>query len=226
MKPLKLTMSAFGSYADVQEVDFTRLGAVGLYLITGETGSGKTTIFDAISFALFGKASGTARDDYSMLRSDFAAERAKTFVELDFVSGSGHYSISRTIKKTGQDVVLILPDGTSISGDRNIKPKITEITGLDRDQFAQIVMIAQNDFLRFLQSNTDERLKILRRIFGTEALRQFQERLKSLVKQESDNRALLLHDFERHGVDVYKRHGIFAEWESQIESDKIGTVRD
>jgi exonuclease SbcC len=87
MKPLKLTMSAFGSYADVQEVDFTELGAVGLYLITGETGSGKTTIFDAISFALFGKASGTARDDYFMLRSDFAAEKVKTFVELDFVSG-------------------------------------------------------------------------------------------------------------------------------------------
>ena len=220
MKPLKLTMSAFGSYADVQEVDFTELGAVGIYLITGETGSGKTTIFDAISFALFGKASGTNRDDYSMLRSDFATERTKTFVELDFVSGSNHYSISRAIKKTGQDVVLILPDGTSMNGDRNIKPKITEIIGLDRDQFAQIVMIAQNDFLRFLQSNTDERLKILRRIFGTEALRQFQERLKSLVKRESDNRALLLHDFARHGVDVYKRDVIFAEWESQIKSDK------
>ena len=220
MKPLKLIMSAFGSYADVQEIDFTELGAVGLYLITGETGSGKTTIFDAISFALFGKASGTARDDYSMLRSDFATEKAKTFVELDFVSGSSRYSIRRAIKKTGQDAVLILPDGTSISGDRNIKPKITEIIGLDRDQFAQIVMIAQNDFLRFLQSNTDERLKILRRIFGTEALKQFQERLKSLVKQESDNRALLLHDFTRHGVDVYKRDETFAEWESQIKSDK------
>ena len=80
-------MSAFGSYADVQEIDFTKLGTVGLYLITGETGAGKTTIFDAISFALFGKASGAARDDYSMLRSDFADEKAKTSVEHDFMSG-------------------------------------------------------------------------------------------------------------------------------------------
>ena len=220
MKPIKLTMSAFGSYADIQEIDFAALGTVGLYLITGETGSGKTTIFDAISFALFGKASGAARDDYSMLRSDFAEEKAKTFVELEFVSGESRYNIKRIIKKTGQDVSLLLPDGTSLSGDRNIKSKITEIIGLDHGQFAQIVMIAQNDFLRFLHSSTDERLKILRRIFGTESLRQFQERLKSLVKRESDNRALLLHDFARHEVDVYKRNETFAEWESQIKSDK------
>ena len=220
MKPLRLTMGAFGSYADVQEIDFTELGGAGLYLITGETGSGKTTIFDAISFALFGKASGAARDDYTMLRSDFAPEKANTFVALDFISGENKYSIKRAIKKTGQDVVLILPDGTSISGDRNIKPKIADIIGLDRDQFAQIVMIAQNDFLRFLQSGTDERLKILRRIFGTEAFRQFQERLKFLVKSESDKRVLILHDFERHEVDVYKRNEVFAEWESFIKSDK------
>ena len=220
MKPLKLTMSAFGSYAGVQEVDFAELGDAGLYLITGETGSGKTTIFDAISFALFGKASGTARDDYSMLRSDFAASNAKTYVELDFASGENQYNIKRTIKKTGQDAALILPDGTSVSGDRNIKLKIAEIIGLDRDQFAQIVMIAQNDFLRFLQSGTDERLKILRRIFGTEAFKQFQERLKSLVKRESEKRALILHDFERHEVDVYKRNEKFAQWELLIKSDK------
>jgi exonuclease SbcC len=219
MKPLKLTMSAFGSYAGTQEIDFTELGSVGLYLITGETGSGKTTIFDAISFALFGKASGTARDDYYMLRSDFATEKEKTFVELDFISGENRYNIRRIIKKFGQDVSLELPDGTVMTGDRNIKPKIAEIIGLDRDQFAQIVMIAQNDFLRFLQSGTDERLKILRRIFGTEVFGQFQEHLKSLVKYENDKRALILHDFERYKVDIYKRNEIFAEWESLIQSD-------
>ncbi|MCL2153680.1 MAG: SMC family ATPase, partial [Oscillospiraceae bacterium] len=143
------------------------------------------------------------------------------FVELDFISGESRYNIKRTIKKTGQDVSLILPDGSSMSGDRNIKPKIIEIIGLDRDQFAQIVMIAQNDFLRFLQSNTDERVKILRRIFGTESLRQFQERLKSLVKRESDNRALILHDFERFDVDVYRRDDIFKQWEGKIITDKL-----
>ena len=218
MRPVKLTMSAFGSYADVQEIDFSELGTV--YLITGETGSGKTTIFDAISFALFGKASGAARDDYLMLRSDFAHEKAKTYVELDFLSGESRYNIRRTIKKAGQDVSLILPDGLSISGERNIKTKITEIIGLDREQFSQIIMLAQNDFLRFLQNNTDERLKILRRIFGTESLRLFQEQLKSLVKRENENRALILRDFERHEVDVYKRDEIFAQWKLQIKSDK------
>ena len=220
MKPLKLTMSAFGSYADVQNIDFTELGDVGLYLITGETGSGKTTIFDAISFALYGKASGDARKDFSSLRSDFAADKAKTFVELDFASGDNRYNIKRTINKSGQNASLILPDGSAMSGDRNINQKIVEITGLDREQFTQIVMIAQNDFLKFINSNTDERLKILRRIFGTERLRQFQEQLKSRVKRESDSRALLLHDFARYEVDVYKRDEQFAEWKTQIESDR------
>ncbi|MCL2099835.1 MAG: SMC family ATPase [Oscillospiraceae bacterium] len=219
MKPIKLVISAFGSYAGIQEIDFTKLGTAGLYLITGETGSGKTTIFDAVSFALFGKASGEARNNYQMLRSDFAGEKAKTFIELEFVSGEDRYNIKRSIKKTGQEVSLVLPDGTAMSGDRNITPKIIEIIGLDREQFAQIVMIAQNDFLRFLQSNTDERLKILRRIFGTESLSRFQEQLKNLVKRENDNRALILHDFERHGVEVYKRGEKFAEWELQIKSD-------
>ena len=220
MKPLKLAMSAFGSYADVQTIDFTALGESGLYLITGDTGAGKTTIFDAISFALFGKASGEGRGEYQMLRSDFAGERSKTYVELDFATGENRYRILRHIKKSGQDVTLTLADGATISGDRGVKAKISEIIGLDRDQFAQIVMIAQNDFLRFLQSGTDERLKILRRIFNTSALRQFQERLRAEVKDASDRRALILHDFERYGVDVYKRGEQFAEWEAQIKADK------
>ena len=220
MKPLTLTMSAFGSYADVETIDFTKLGTNGLYLITGDTGAGKTTIFDAISFALFGKASGDGRGDYSMLRSDFAQDKAKTYVELEFESGDNRYNIKRSIKKTGQDVVLTMHDGTTISGERNTKSKIAEVIGLDRDQFAQIVMIAQNDFLRFLQSNTDERLKILRRIFNTEILRRFQEQLKGLVRSENDKRVLILHDFERYSVDVYKRDEVFEQWENQIKTDR------
>ena len=213
-------MSAFGSYAAAQTLDFTALGNAGIYLITGETGSGKTTIFDAISFALFGKASGDGRD---RLRSDFVADdaKARTFVELDFACGDSRYNIRRTVKKSGQDVVLALPDGTSVSGERNVKPKIAEIIGLERGQFAQIVMLAQNDFMRFLRSGTDERLKILRRIFDTEGLRRFQERLKSAAKRESDRRALILHEFARYGIDeagVYKRGEQFAEWERQAQS--------
>ena len=219
MKPLKLTISAFGSYADVQEIDFTELGANGLYLITGETGSGKTTIFDAISFALFGDASGSSRKQ-TMLRSDFAAEKAKTYVELDFASGDKRYSIRRTIKKAGPEVVLVLPDGSAMSGSTNIKPKIAEIIGLDREQFSQIVMIAQNDFLRFLQSGTDKRQEILRRIFGTESLKQFQKQLGDLAKSENEKRTMIERDFERYGVGIYKRDEQFAQWDSQIKSDK------
>ena len=222
MKPIKITISAFGSFANAQTVDFARLGESGLYLITGDTGAGKTTIFDAISFALYGKASGDGRGDYQMLRSDFADDKTKTFVELDFVSGDSLYNIKRVIKKNGQDVALVLPEGTSISGDRNVKSKIAEIVGLDREQFAQIMMIAQNDFLRFLQSGTEDRLKILRQIFGTESLKAFQERLKSLAKQEADKRAKILYDFQRYGLDVYRRDAQFTEWEVQIKADKAG----
>ncbi|MCL2608859.1 MAG: SMC family ATPase [Treponema sp.] len=240
MKPLKLTMCAFGSYADLQEIDFRLLGSGGLYLITGETGSGKTTIFDAISFALFGRASGSGRSEYAMLRSDFAGENDKTFVELEFSAGgnpeiakektppglwpenteNGIYNVRRTIKKTGQDVALTLPDGSSLGGDRAVKQKIYDIVGLDRDQFAQIVMIAQNDFLRFLQSGTEERVKILRRIFGTERLRLFQDRLKEREKREKEKRELLVHDFERYNVDVHKREEQFAAWELEIKADR------
>jgi len=220
MRPLMLKMSAFGSYADLQEIDFTKLGTVGLYLITGETGSGKTTIFDAVSFALFGKASGDGRGNCRILRSDFADGKTKTFVELDFAVGDKVYNIKRNIKESGQDVVLTLSDGTRLNGDRDVKSKITEIVGLDREQFAQIVMIAQNDFLRFLQSGTDDRVKILRRIFGTDTLRQFQERLSALAKSKNEKLDLIRRDFDRRNVDIHKRKEQFAEWEAQIKSDK------
>jgi len=219
VKPIKLTMSAFGSYAGTETLDFAKLGESGLYLITGETGSGKTTIFDAISFALFGEASGAGRDKYPMLRSDFADENAKSFVELDFASGGGVYRVRREIKKSGQDVHLELPDGTSLGGARDIKDKIAEIVGLDRDQFAQIVMIAQNDFLRFLQSGTDKRVEILRRIFNTVALKNFQESLKSHAKKLDNEMEAVRRDFKRYDIDPHKRDERFAAWEAQIKAD-------
>lgn len=229
MKPLKLKMCAFGSYAGEETLDFSDLGANGLYLITGETGSGKTTIFDAISYALFGKASGSARSSYKMLRSDYAEGRIKTFVELDFLSGGNLYKIRREItphfsRKTEEvsytdNVSLTLPDSTVIDRSRDVAAKITEIIGLDRDQFAQIVMIAQNDFLRFLQSGTDERVKILRRIFDTGALRAFQDSLKSRAKAKDDERITIIRDFQKHDVDHNNTRQLFAEWEQEIQSD-------
>jgi exonuclease SbcC len=223
-------MSAFGSYADAQTIDFAELGSGGLYLITGETGSGKTTIFDAISYALFGKASGRARDNYKMLRSDYASGRVKTSVSLDFAAGGAVYNITRAItphiaRKTGEttytdSVALTLADKTTLDRDREVSAKISEIIGLDRDQFAQIVMLAQNDFLRFLQSGTDERVKILRRIFGTGSLKYFQETLKARSKEASDGLALCRRDFERGGVDPHRREEQFAEWDARIKQDK------
>lgn len=221
MKPLMLELSAFGSYADTQTIDFSALGAGGLYLISGETGSGKTTIFDAISFALYGRASGSGRDAYQALRSDFAQDRAKTYVTLDFLSGGKRYSVTRSIKKTGQEVDLLLPDGSSMNRRRDADAKIIEIIGLDQEQFAQIVMIAQNDFLRFLNSGTEERLKILRRIFNTGILRNFQENLKRCVSEKQQELNIILHDFARYDVDIHRRQEQFDLWKAQIESDRI-----
>ncbi|MCL2206707.1 MAG: SMC family ATPase [Fibromonadales bacterium] len=222
MKPLKLTMSAFGSYASLETIDFTALGAKGLYIIAGETGSGKTTIFDAISFALFGESSGTARDKSQMLCSHFAEEKAKTFVELDFSSGCKKYKIKRIIKKNGsQEAELTLPDGNVASGDRNVKNKITEIIGLSREQFAQIVMIAQNDFLRFLHSDTKERLEILRRIFNTNFYKKLQDKLKLKEKDLSDQRKLCIKNFERLEADHNKSKETQEAWKTQIKEDKL-----
>ncbi|GMO25125.1 MAG: SMC family ATPase [Termitinemataceae bacterium] len=226
MRPLKLTMCAFGSYADTQIIDFTKLGSSGLYLISGETGSGKTTIFDAISYALFGGASGEMRDS-KMMRSDFADEKVQTFVELEFEVCNLQYTVRRTQKyqkkdgkKLSDDVELSLPDGTRFSKIAEVDNKISVLIGLDKDQFAQIVMIAQNDFLRFLQSGTEDRIKILRRIFGTGTLKYFEENLKSRAKTLNDELDIYRRDFLRVEVDIYKRQQKFAQWEAQIKNDR------
>jgi len=221
MKPVKLTIEAFSSFAEKQKINFSVLGKNGLYLITGETGSGKTSVFDAISFALFGKASCSNRDDYTMLRSDYADSKVKTSVKFEFMSSNVSYTVKRTIKKNGgQEVELEMPDGKKEGGDRNVTDKITEIIGLNREQFAQIVMIAQNDFLRFLQSKMEDRVNILRHIFETDVFNSFQEKLKIRVKQEKDNHELILRFFQRYDVDVYKREEHFIECEEQIKIDK------
>ena len=233
MKPLRLTMSAFGSYKGEETLDFTKFGEGGLYLITGETGAGKTTIFDAISYALYGKASGAARGKSLTLRSDFADDRARTGVTLDFEVGGKEYTITRKIiphtnRRTGEATFtegaeLVLPDNTAVDRIRDVEAKILEIIGLDRDQFAQIVMIAQNDFLRFIQSGTKERVEILRRIFGTGHLARFQDLLKEKRKEAEDIAARIRDDFKRCDADPYKRDELFAEWELRLETDSAET---
>jgi exonuclease SbcC len=220
MKPKKLVISAFGCYAGQEIIDFSSLGEKGLYLISGETGSGKTTIFDAISYALYGSASGEARaDHYLTFPSHFAEQKAKTFVELEFLCKEQVFTVRRTIRKNDQVVELILPSGSVVSGDRQVTQKVTEIIGLNKEQFAQIVMIAQNDFLRFLQSGTDDRVRIMRQIFSTGTLLSFQLRLKKEFKEINDKRNVILGGFGRLQVNVHDRKQVQQQWQ-QIEAEE------
>ncbi|MBC5998646.1 SMC family ATPase [Clostridiales Family XIII bacterium BX16] len=194
MRPLKLIMSAFGPYAGSTEVDFTSLGERGLYLITGDTGAGKTTIFDAITFALYGEASGEIREA-SMLRSNYADEKTPTFVELSFVLGGKEYRVRRnpeynrpkargegfTLQKS--DAELTLPDGKIITRQKDVNQQIVEILGIDRSQFTRIAMIAQGDFRKLLFASTEERKKIFQKLFHTHLYQSLQEELKQASGQ-------------------------------------------
>ena len=189
MKPVLLTMSAFGPYAGVQEIDFTAFGSGGLYLICGDTGAGKTTIFDAISYALFGAASGRERQA-AMLRSDFASPGDKTQVKLVFDCRGSRCTVERSPayerpKTRGEGTTREIaaatfhaPDGSIVSGDKAVTGAVEALLGITRAQFAQIVMLAQGDFLQLLLSNTAGRSDILRKIFATELYVEFQARLK------------------------------------------------
>ena len=189
MRPLKLTMAGFGPYAGTQELDFEKLGTGGLYLITGDTGAGKTTIFDAITFALFGEASGDNREP-GMLRSKYAKAEDPTYVELTFSYGGKEYTVRRNpeyerakTRGTGttrqaSDAQLTEPDGTPVTKPKEVDRRIREIIGLNREQFSQVAMISQGDFRRLLQAETKERQKIFRDIFGTSHFVTLQIRLK------------------------------------------------
>ncbi|MGM9538175.1 MAG: AAA family ATPase [Candidatus Onthomonas sp.] len=190
MRPLRLTLSAFGPYAGVQELDFRPLGEEGLYLITGDTGAGKTTIFDAITFALYGEASGQNREA-AMLRSKYAAPETLTYVELEFLYRGQVYTVRRNpeylrpkARGTGEtrqkgDASLIYPDGRPpVTKSREVTRAVTELLGLDRNRFTQIAMIAQGDFLKLLLARTEERSAIFRELFHTGRYQQFQEQVK------------------------------------------------
>lgn len=189
MKPLKIIMSAFGPYAEVVEVDFSPLAGQGLFLITGPTGAGKTTIFDALAFALFGEASGSTRTTDS-LRSDFADPETRTYVELVFEHRDNIYKLIRNPsytrpKKSGEgmtlqnaDATLEMPDGKIITGSRNVDGQVIDILGITAGQFKQIAMIAQGEFLQLLLASSKERGEIFRRIFNTEHYQNAQRMLK------------------------------------------------
>lgn len=194
MRPLCLTMTAFGPYPETITLDFDKLGASGLYLITGDTGAGKTTLFDAITFALFGEASGALREP-GMLRSTYAREDVETSVTLTFAYGGKTYTVSRKpdqfrqklrgegLRKINSDATLTLPDGAVITKTREVTARVQELLGLDRSQFCQIAMIAQGDFQKILTADTKKRQEIFRSIFHTGQYEQLQKQLAQRTAQ-------------------------------------------
>lgn len=199
MRPLLLTMSAFGSYAGTEQVDFEKLGN-GIFLITGDTGAGKTTIFDAVTFCLYDVTSGGKREG-DMMRSHYASDDVPTFVELTFQVGKEIYKVrrnpsyqrrSRRKNKDGEyvrttenaSVELTMPDGSAYKGKiRDINRKIVEIVGLDSNQFLQITMIAQGEFLKLLHAPSRERKEIFGKIFDTKIYNRIQSELREASKE-------------------------------------------
>lgn len=189
MRPITLTMSAFGPYAAKTVIELDKLGTNGLYLITGDTGAGKTTIFDAITYALYGEASGNTRD-VNMFRSKYAEPSTPTEVELTFEYAQKIYTVKRnpeydrpkargegyTTEKANAE--LYYPDGRMVTRLKEVNKAIVDIMGIDRSQFTQIAMIAQGDFLKLLLASTEDRKKIFQKIFRTQCYYQLQERLK------------------------------------------------
>lgn len=199
MIPIKLVISAFGSYAEREEIDFTRAGA-GVFLVTGDTGAGKTTIFDAITYALYDQTSGGRREG-NMMRSQYADAETPTFVEFSFRYRGEEYRVVRSpeyerkSRRKGKDgeikytteranAALYMPDGQEFLGKKaEINRKIVEIIGLDAEQFTQTVMIAQGEFLKLLYARSDERKEIFSRLFCTEVCARIQRKLKDRTKE-------------------------------------------
>lgn len=218
MKPKKLVISAFGPYAGENTVDFERLGEHGLYLITGDTGAGKTTIFDAITFALYGEASGTVRET-GMFRSKYAKADTETFVELTFTYHGKDYTVRRNPeyecpKKRGNgfttkkaEAELIYPDGQQpVAKMGAVTKAVTELMGLDYKQFTQIAMIAQGDFQKLLIAGTADRGEIFRQIFHTEIYQALQGRLRDEEKRRKKD-----YDELRRSISQYLDDACFEE---------------
>ena len=226
MRPLYLTMTAFGPYADTKKLDMGKLGNDGLYLITGDTGAGKTTIFDAICYALYGRPSGENREEW-MLRSTYADSDTKTEVRLVFSHRGQTYEVARNPeyarkKQRGEGMTtekanaeLILPDGVVVSGKKEVATVIEDLLGVDREQFTQIAMLAQGDFLKLLIAPTSERQEIFRRLFQTERYLNLQKKLSGEAKQLYGNCQDLRKSMEQYiqGILCEEENVLFLEVE-------------
>lgn len=235
MRPIKLIISAFGPYADTMPpIEFNQFEEKGLFLISGDTGAGKTTIFDAICFALYGHTSGTHRSEKN-LRSEYAKEGTKSFVDFYFSHQGKEYHVLRTpsyerVNRNGKrveepsKVTLFYEDGSTVEGSRDVDGTtqnpgiITELLNINEKQFKQIAMIAQGEFWDLLNAKTDDRTAILRTIFGTSPYKQIEYKLKArmdasnVAKYESENSILQYLD------DVVA--GEFSEYKETLSNAK------
>ena len=208
MKPLLLTMSGFGTFSEKCTIDFTKFGSNGIFLITGSTGSGKTTIFDAVTFALFGETSSshaskqeknsTTSRCSSDMKSDFIKDGVCPFVELEFEHCDKKYKLRRTLKyfrvnlrkkltEIKANAELTLPDGNIVSGFDAVTSKVEEILAIECSQWRRIAMIAQGEFTQLLNENSEERRKIFHNIFGTAFYEEIQNKLKEEYKNVKDS---------------------------------------
>ena len=237
MKPLKLTMKAFGSYAQKTTLDFTKLPQ-GVYLITGETGAGKTTIFDAIVFALFGTASGSDRDP-SMMHSDYVSRGEDTEVTLVYSHNGREYTVTRTLHyakskaykdgyspKASQKAVMEGEGMEVIDGPSKVTAKSEELLGLDDRQFRQIIMLAQGEFRAFLEADTSKRETILSRLFDDARYRAFQDVLKAAEDRLLAERKEHTKEIE-HAMHSFDLTGMTDEEKAKYDPaypDLLGTL--
>ena len=234
MKPITLILSAFGPYAGRVEIDFGRMGGQGLYLITGDTGAGKTTIFDAIAYALYGEASGDVRKP-DMFRSKYAREDVPTYVKYIFEYRKKQYVVERnpeymrpkgrgngyTLQKA--EAKLEYPDGRApVTKTKEVTKAVTQLLGLDRKQFTQIAMIAQGDFQKLLFAGTEERSRIFRQIFKTGIYQKVQEQLRVTAKAQKDEYEELKRSISQYMDSIVcPKDSVFYEKWQELQKGKF-----
>lgn len=249
MRPLKLVVTGFGPYAERTEIDFEKLGTHGLYLISGDTGAGKTTIFDAVTYALFGKASGDNRDDAKLFRCTNAKPETPTEVELTFAYDGKEYRICRNpeyerpkargegMTKAAASVTFYYPDSNgkqsdvckSVSKEKDVTEAVKSVMGgLDKDQFSQIAMIAQGDFMKILLEDTKNRRETFRKIFKTENFEKLQKKLSDEYSRFNKSCETLLQTACTHtsGMQYSSESAYVADVESKLELARNQQISD